>query len=304
MSLRFDDIEAFLNVAELNSVTSAAERMSLSKSVISKRVSDLERRLGVRLLYRTTRNVEPTEAGHFFYKAAKASLQELNNAAEIVALRENDLCGELRIVTPMSFGTLWLSPIIADFMSQHPRLEIVLQMDDRLTDFEKEGYDLSIRVTRLDDSSLIARPLANSQQVVCCSPDYAERHGTLDTLEQLMQHECLGYNNATPSQVWTFEPAFPGAKPRAVSPRGRFSSNNGQAMRDAALRGQGLALLPLFIVAEDLKNGRLVDAAPGLRPLDDVIYAMYSRAAAMSPKVKAFIQHLQQALSIPPWGNG
>ncbi|WP_038823012.1 substrate binding domain-containing protein, partial [Pseudomonas aeruginosa] len=168
----------------------------------------------------------------------------------------------------------------------------------------KEGYDLSIRVTRLDDSSLIARPLANSQRVVCCSPDYAERHGTLDTLEQLMQHECLGYNNATPSQVWTFEPAFPGAKPRAVSPRGRFSSNNGQAMRDAALRGQGLALLPLFIVAEDLKNGRLVDAAPGLRPLDDVIYAMYSRAAAMSPKVKAFIQHLQQALSIPPWGNG
>ncbi|OES63171.1 LysR family transcriptional regulator, partial [Pseudomonas aeruginosa] len=214
MSLRFDDIEAFLNVAELNSVTSAAERMSLSKSVISKRVSDLERRLGVRLLYRTTRNVEPTEAGHFFYKAAKASLQELNNAAEIVALRENDLCGELRIVTPMSFGTLWLSPIIADFMSQHPRLEIVLQMDDRLTDFEKEGYDLSIRVTRLDDSSLIARPLANSQRVVCCSPDYAERHGTLDTLEQLMQHECLGYNNATPSQVWTFEPAFPGAKRR------------------------------------------------------------------------------------------
>ena len=100
----------------------------------------------------------------------------------------------------MSFGTLWLSPIIADFMSQ-PRLEIVLQMDDRLTDFEKEGYDLSIRVTRLDDSSLIARPLANSQRVVCCSPDYAERHGTLDTLEQLMQHECLGYNNATPSQV-------------------------------------------------------------------------------------------------------
>ncbi len=213
MSLRFDDIEAFLNVAELNSVTSAAERMSLSKSVISKRVSDLERRLGVRLLYRTTRNVEPTEAGHFFYKAAKASLQELNNAAEIVALRENDLCGELRIVTLMSFGTLWLSPIIADFMSQHPRLEIVLQMDDRLTDFEKEGYDLSIRVTRLDDSSLIARPLANSQRVVCCSPDYAERHGTLDTLEQLMQHECLGYNNATPSQVWTFEPAFPVPSP-------------------------------------------------------------------------------------------
>ncbi|MGV8677713.1 FUSC family protein, partial [Pseudomonas aeruginosa] len=132
-------------------------RMSLCKSVISKRVSDLERRLGVRLLNRTTRNVEPTEAGHFFYKAAKASLQELDNAAEIVGLREDDLCGELRIVTPMSFGTLWLSPIIADFMSQHPRLEIVLQMDDRLTDFEKEGYDLSIRVTRLDDSSLIAQ---------------------------------------------------------------------------------------------------------------------------------------------------
>ncbi|MGV8547042.1 LysR substrate-binding domain-containing protein, partial [Pseudomonas aeruginosa] len=133
----------------------------------------------------------------FFYKAAKASLQELNNAAEIVALRENDLCGELRIVTPMSFGTLWLSPIIADFMSQHPRLEIVLQMDDRLTDFQKEGYDRSIRVTPLDERSLIARALANRQRVVCCSPAYSQPHGPLDTLEQREQRGCLGHNNTT-----------------------------------------------------------------------------------------------------------
>lgn len=108
MSLRLEDIQAFLNVVELGSISAAAERMSLSKSVISKRVSDLERHLGVRLLYRSTRNVEPTEAGGFFYKSAKASLQDLNNAAESVALRENDLCGELRVMAPMSFGTLWL----------------------------------------------------------------------------------------------------------------------------------------------------------------------------------------------------
>ncbi|MGG4616261.1 LysR family transcriptional regulator, partial [Pseudomonas aeruginosa] len=110
MSLRLEDIQAFLNVVELGSISAAAERMSLSKSVISKRVSDLERHLGVRLLYRSTRNVEPTEAGGFFYKSAKASLQDLNNAAESVALRENDLCGELRVMAPMSFGTLWLGP--------------------------------------------------------------------------------------------------------------------------------------------------------------------------------------------------
>ncbi len=105
MSLRLEDIQAFLNVVELGSISAAAERMSLSKSVISKRVSDLERHLGVRLLYRSTRNVEPTEAGGFFYKSAKASLQDLNNAAESVALRENDLCGELRVMAPMSFGS-------------------------------------------------------------------------------------------------------------------------------------------------------------------------------------------------------
>ena len=126
-SLRLEDIQAFLNVVELGSISAAAERMSLSKSVISKRVSDLERHLGVRLLYRSTRNVEPTEAGGFFYKSAKASLQDLNNAAESVALRENDLCGELRVMAPMSFGTLWLGPLVMEFMARNPRLEVVLQ---------------------------------------------------------------------------------------------------------------------------------------------------------------------------------
>ncbi|WP_369409942.1 LysR family transcriptional regulator [Pseudomonas aeruginosa] len=144
MSLRLEDIQAFLNVVELGSISAAAERMSLSKSVISKRVSDLERHLGVRLLYRSTRNVEPTEAGGFFYKSAKASLQDLNNAAESVALRENDLCGELRVMAPMSFGTLWLGPLVMEFMARNPRLEVVLQLDDRIVDFEKEGYDLAI----------------------------------------------------------------------------------------------------------------------------------------------------------------
>ncbi|MGA4815826.1 LysR family transcriptional regulator [Pseudomonas aeruginosa] len=171
MSLRLEDIQAFLNVVELGSISAAAERMSLSKSVISKRVSDLERHLGVRLLYRSTRNVEPTEAGGFFYKSAKASLQDLNNAAESVALRENDLCGELRVMAPMSFGTLWLGPLVMEFMARNPRLEVVLQLDDRIVDFEKEGYDLAIRITRLQDSSLIARQLGTSRRVVCCSPE-------------------------------------------------------------------------------------------------------------------------------------
>ncbi len=257
MSLRLEDIQAFLNVVELGSISAAAERMSLSKSVISKRVSDLERHLGVRLLYRSTRNVEPTEAGGFFYKSAKASLQDLNNAAESVALRENDLCGELRVMAPMSFGTLWLGPLVMEFMARNPRLEVVLQLDDRIVDFEKEGYDLAIRITRLQDSSLIARQLGTSRRVVCCSPEYLERHGPLQRIEDILCHPCIGYSHNTPSQLWSFEPRVAGEPARMITPRGRFNTNNGQTMRDAAVRGLGLAMLPLFIAAEDLAAGRL-----------------------------------------------
>ncbi len=302
MSLRLEDIQAFLNVVELGSISAAAERMSLPKSVISKRVSDLERHLGVRLLYRSTRNVEPTEAGGFFYKSAKASLQDLNNAAESVALRENDLCGELRVMAPMSFGTLWLGPLVMEFMARNPRLEVVLQLDDRIVDFEKEGYDLAIRITRLQDSSLIARQLGTSRRVVCCSPEYLERHGPLQRIEDILCHPCIGYSHNTPSQLWSFEPRVAGEPARMITPRGRFNTNNGQTMRDAAVRGLGLAMLPLFIAAEDLAAGRLVEALPQERPLDDLIYAMYSRAATLSPKVKLFVQFLQQALGSPPWG--
>ncbi len=218
MSLRLEDIQAFLNVVELGSISAAAERMSLSKSVISKRVSD------------------------------------------------------------------------------------VLQLDDRIVDFEKEGYDLAIRITRLQDSSLIARQLGTSRRVVCCSPEYLERHGPLQRIEDILCHPCIGYSHNTPSQLWSFEPRVAGEPARMITPRGRFNTNNGQTMRDAAVRGLGLAMLPLFIAAEDLAAGRLVEALPQERPLDDLIYAMYSRAATLSPKVKLFVQFLQQALGSPPWG--
>ncbi len=302
MSLRLEDIQAFLNVVELGSISAAAERMSLSKSVISKRVSDLERHLGVRLLYRSTRNVEPTEAGGFFYKSAKrlAAGPEQRRGKRGPA-RERPV-RELRVMAPMSFGTLWLGPLVMEFMARNPRLEVVLQLDDRIVDFEKEGYDLAIRITRLQDSSLIARQLGTSRRVVCCSPEYLERHGPLQRIEDILCHPCIGYSHNTPSQLWSFEPRVAGEPARMITPRGRFNTNNGQTMRDAAVRGLGLAMLPLFIAAEDLAAGRLVEALPQERPLDDLIYAMYSRAATLSPKVKLFVQFLQQALGSPPWG--
>ncbi|MGV8584328.1 LysR substrate-binding domain-containing protein, partial [Pseudomonas aeruginosa] len=139
--------------------------------------------------------VEPTEAGGFFYKSAKASLQDLNNAAESVALRENDLCGELRVMAPMSFGTLWLGPLVMEFMARNPRLEVVLQLDDRIVELEKEGYELAIRITRLQESSLIARQLGTSRRVVCCSPEYLERHGPLERIEEILCHPCIGYSH-------------------------------------------------------------------------------------------------------------
>lgn len=301
MSLRTEDIQAYLYVVELGGISAAARRMGLSKSVVSKRISDLERELGVSLLQRSSRSIRPSESGRYFYEQARAALSQLDHAAQAVSDAARELCGELRVLAPMTFGTRWLSPLIAAFARDHPRLNLILELDDKLADVGYERYDVAIRITRLGDSSLIARQLAVSRRLLCCSPAYAERAGLPRGLDDIAQHACLAYSNSPPGQVWAFaDPSAKGGR-RSITPRGVFTANNGEVLRDAALAGQGLAVLPRFIVWDDLRAGRLVDVLPELPPVDDGIFAVYPRSGFGSVKLRTLVQYLQASLARPPW---
>lgn len=299
--LNNENIQAFLLVVEQQSITGAARRMNLSKSVVSKRISDLERDLGTQLLMRSTRIVLPTDAGLMFYEAAREAMSRLNTAAEALSEHTNGLCGELRITAPVSLTQLWLGDVIAHFAAQHPNLHLVLELDDRILNIEAERFDLAIRVARLPDSALIARCLGVSARVLVCSPEYATKHGVPASLDDIARHQCLCYSNAPASQTWSFRAATPRGKPRFLSPRSAFASNNGEALRNAAVRGVGLAILPTFIVAKDLMEGHLIELLPEVQPEDDFIHAVYPRTPFTSRKLRAFIEHMRLSLLACPW---
>jgi DNA-binding transcriptional LysR family regulator len=302
MRYRLDDIEAFLRVVDTGSISTAATQLNLSKSVVSKRVTDLEQALGVALLHRSTHGVTPTDEGITFHVRGRAIMQQLDEAAEEVSAADGELSGSLRITAPMSLGTLYLGPILASFLQRHPRLEAVLELDDRVVDLQSGSYDLAIRVAHLPDSSLIARRLCTTRRIVCCSPDYAARAGVPASLDDIANHDCIGYANVRSSQVWRFEPARQNDKHRSLTVRSRIVANNGEIMRDMAVAGLGLAVLPAFIAAEALVDGRLIDAIPGTRPTADPIHAVYAKARQPSKKLKAVVAHLQAALEgEPPW---
>ena len=298
MKLDLQEIETFFRVVELGSVSQAAQRLGLSKSVVSKRLSDLEKHLATQLLHRSTRRVTPTDTGLLFYEQARQALAQLTAAAETAASTEHSLRGHLRLLAPMSFGTLWLAPLLADFMAEQPELHVDLHLDDRRVDFEREGYDLCLRISRLGDSALIARKLAASPRVLCCSPGYAARHGVPASAAEVVRHPGIGYSNVSAGQVWTFQ--GDGA-PFSLTPQGRFSSNNGEVMCAMTVRGLGLAVLPRFIAQPALKRGALREIDIGATPVDDGIYALYPRAGRGSHKVTALCDFLQQRLASPPW---
>jgi DNA-binding transcriptional LysR family regulator len=302
-SLNYEYIRAFLLVVEQQSITGAARRLDLSKSVVSKRISDLERELGTQLLVRSTRNVVPTDAGLTFYDAALESTRRLDAAADAISEQANGLCGELRITAPVSLTQRWLGDAIAEFAAANPNLHLVLDLNDQIVNVEIERFDLAIRIARLPDSSLIARRIGVSPRVLVASPDYLRKNGAPASLGDVTQHKCLCYSNVPSSQTWAFSAATPESKPRILMPRSVFASNNGEVLRDAAVHGVGLAILPTFIVAGDLMDGRLIRVLPDTQPEDDFIYAVYPRGRSTSRKLRAFIEHVRPSLATSPWNE-
>lgn len=301
MKFQLMDIEAYLAVVESGSISAAARRVGVAKSILSKRIARLEQSLGVKLLDRSTRGVAPTDEGQEFYHRAREGLHELRAAAEAVSSREQALRGELRVTAPMTFGTLYLSRMLFPFMERHPELSVTLDFDDRVLDIVREGYDLAIRITRNPGDSLKARPLAVSRRIVCASPGYLARHGRPQRIEDLPHHRCIGYSNLQSRQLWRFEANAAGGEPRSLLVSSNISFNNGEAMRDAAVADLGIIVLPLFIVAEALRHGELVLLLPNDRPLSDTIYAVYPASRYVPTKVRLAIDHLVAACGEPPF---
>ncbi|WP_322062393.1 LysR family transcriptional regulator [Paraburkholderia sp. J63] len=299
--LNSEEIHAFLLVVEKRSITEAARYLDLSKSVISKRISDLERDLGAQLLIRSTRGVAPTESGLIFYEAAADSMRRLSAVVETISEQTIGLCGELRIVAPVSFTQVWLGRVIAEFASRYPDLRIVAALDERIVNIEAERFDLAICNARPTDGGLIARRIGVSRRALVCSPAYIQKHGSPKTIEDIATHRCVCYSNVPVSQTWSFDPAASESQPRTLSPNSVFFSNNGEVLRDAAVAGVGLAVLPTLIVARDLAEGRLVRVLPNARPEDDIIYAVYPRNRFTSYKLRAFIEHIQLSVSSVSW---
>jgi DNA-binding transcriptional LysR family regulator len=199
----------------------------------------------------------------------------------------------------MSFGNLYLGQMLFGLMEQHPRLDVALDLDDRFVDLVGRGYDLGIRIGRLADSALVGRKLADSRRMTVCSPAYAERHGRPRVPDDLRNHACIGYANAATTHVWQFQSPSGEAMPLNVA--GRFVANNAEAIRDAAIAGLGICVLPRFALCDALRAGSLVEVLPDFAPVPDVIRAVYPRTRHLPRRVRAVVDHLARELADPPW---
>ena len=302
MRYNLDEITTFLAVMELGTVTAAAARLNLSKSVISKRIGDFEAAVGAALFRRHAGRIIPTEAAMRLAERLRPALADLVAATESAAWGMDGaapLRGSLSIAAPMSFGTMYLSAILARFAAAHPALDLRVDYDDRARDLAREGFDLGVRIGEARDGALIARKLCEDRQIACASPGYLARHGTPVELADLREHQVIGYTHIPDAQLWQFRQGG-----RMISPqvKSRLTLNNGEAMREMAIEGLGLAMLPGFLVAAALRDGRLTRILSGFETRTLPVMAVWPPVNPLPAKLRALVDHLATELADGgPW---
>ena len=295
-----EEIKVFVQLAEIQSATKAAERMNVAVSAISRRMKDLEARLGVQLIHRTTRKMHLTESGEIYYRRCRQLLDDLDGAKAEVTHSSSHLQGRLRIATPVTFGVNHLAPALAVFMHSHPDIEIDLDMSDRCIDLVEEGFDLAIRVGVLQDSTLMAKKLAPVSHVVCASPDFFQKNGSPVTPDDLENIQGLCYSNLDNPDIWRYQTAK-GVKGK-VKVASRMRSTNGDALREAAVSGLGVLCEPSFIVHGAIKRGLLKPVLTEYQWYGMNVYAVYPQTRHLSVRVRKFIDFLTERFSgIPYW---
>ena len=289
---------AFVNVVETGGFAAAARQLGMTRSAVNKSVIQLENELGVQLLQRTTRRVSPTDSGLAFYDRCVNILAAVEEAEIAVSQIHQEPKGTLRINAPMTFGILHLSGAIAQFMQQYPDVQVQLTLNDRYIDPIEEGFDVTIRISSSDNfPGLIAHQLAHSAQVVCASPDYLATHGSPHHPKDLADHACLSYGYLATRDQWLFWQ--PNAKDHAIaiSIQSVLCSNNGDVLRQAAISGVGIAMLPSFIVGQDLQRDRLIQLLPTYHTPQLSIMVLYPPNRHLSTKVQVLTEFLQSYFS-------
>lgn len=289
-----DDREVFFHVVEANGFGAAARRLETTPASVSRRVKALEQRLGVRLLQRTTRKLSLTEAGEQFFREGRRLLRELDELEQALTASAREPQGALRIVAPMSFGQRRLAPLVARFARRYGRLRVSLLLDDRESDLIDEAADLAIRIGYPADSSMIARAIAAVPRYVCASPEYLERRGRPTSPRDLLDHDCLHYSVISEREEWTF-PSADGEQTLAIE--GRFCSNNGDVLAEAAMQGLGITLLPDFIVEPGLADGRLVKLLDDFERAPLTLFALYPSRQHVPAKTRHFLEFLLEHLA-------
>ncbi|CAP42207.1 LysR family transcriptional regulator [Bordetella petrii] len=295
---RFEEMRVFTAVVEAGSFVKAAESLRMSKAGVSRHVTELETRLGVRLMQRTTRRQSLTEEGQLFYERCKMLLAEVEDAETEVNSRSGEVGGLLRVNAPLTFGVRHLAPLWAVFKAQHPRLTLDITLADRVVDLVDEGYDVAVRITQLADSTLISRHLASTRMVLCASPAYIQAHGRPEHPKELAMHAAIAYSYWAGRDEWRFH-GSEGEVSVRIQPVMR--ANNGDTCVQAALAHLGVILQPTFLVGDALRAGSLVELMPQYRCAELGIYAMYPTRRHVPPRVRALVDFLAGHFAHAPW---
>ena len=295
---KIQEMASFVAVVDAGSFIRAADASGMSKAAVSRHVNDLEQRLGVRLLHRTTRRLSLTVEGQAFHARCKELLASVDEAEAEITAQSGAPSGLLRVNAPLTFGVLHLAPLWGRFTDLYPKVSLDVTLGDRVVDLIDEGYDLVVRITAMTGSMLVSRKLASTRMVLCASPGYLAKHGTPVHPSELAAHRTIAYTYWATRDEWEFT-GPDGAV--SVSVNACIHTNNGDTCRLAALDHQGIILQPTFLVGDDLKRGTLLELMPEFRSIELGIHAVYPTRKCLPLKVRRLIDFLASAFRDPPW---
>jgi DNA-binding transcriptional LysR family regulator len=295
---KFREMQAFVAVAESGSFVSAADQLETSKAAVSRYVAQLEERLGVRLMNRTTRRQSLTDEGHTFLVHCRETLALIHDAEQEIQNKRSSPTGLIRINAPLTFGILHLAPLWGKFTALYPQVQLEVTLSDRVVDLVDEGYDLAVRIASLPNSTLISRKLATTSLVVCASPQYLKGKPKPAHPSDLKNHSVISYSYLATGDEWVFQ--GPEGEVR-VKTKPKIHTNNGDTCRSAALAHQGIILQPTFLVGPDIQKGDLVALLPEFKTIELGIYAVYPSRKLVSPRIRALVDFLVQEFEHVDW---
>ncbi len=288
--MHWEGVSEFVYVAENESFTQASKKLAISTAQVSRQISALEKRLNVKLFYRTTRKVSLTEEGRVFYQHCRSVLDGLEEAERAITNLQSRPQGKVKLTAPVTYGEQQILPLVNDFMTQYSDVEVSAYLSNQQVDLVEEGFDLAIRLGKLSDSTMMAKKLGKRTSYVCASPSYLEKYGIPHSLSELDKHRCL----LGTLDYWRFTES---GKEKNIRVTGSLRYNSGFGLVDAALKGLGIVQLPDYYVQHHLKSGELVTLLDNYRVPDEGIWAIYPQNRHLSPKIRLLVDYLAEQLA-------